>query len=239
MEQLLQHTYSAHRCFKIDLTLTTNQPARLVSSIVRFVFLCMYLPQMACIHLRHHCTSGSCFLVPSAIFIQIAPQRWFLSAAPFSVTYITRISTKTTRQANIYIVPLDMKGCIFHLAKWKIHHFISKGTIYDHNDKNSYSEIISMICITIKTMKYSKSNYLVHQIFAPKHPPPFMKWVHTANSSRTPKLELTSLYQKQLNYLTIKFFKVNNSPINVPSLLLILKLTNFCFNMWNVKCENT
>ena len=26
------------------------------------------------------------------------------------------------------IVPLDMKGCIFHLPKWQIHPFISKGT---------------------------------------------------------------------------------------------------------------
>ena len=29
-----------------------------------------------------------------------------------------------------HTVPLDMKGCICHLAKWQIHPFISKGTIY-------------------------------------------------------------------------------------------------------------
>ena len=30
---------------------------------------------------------------------------------------------------RILIVPLDMKGCICHFAKWQIHPFISEGTI--------------------------------------------------------------------------------------------------------------
>ena len=29
----------------------------------------------------------------------------------------------------MYIVPLDMKGCICHFTKWQIHSFISKGTL--------------------------------------------------------------------------------------------------------------
>ena len=30
----------------------------------------------------------------------------------------------------LYLVPLDMKGCICHLVKWQIHPFMSKVTIY-------------------------------------------------------------------------------------------------------------
>ena len=41
-----------------------------------------------------------------------------------------------------HIVPLDMKGCICHFAKWQIHPFISKGTIcfdsYCANVNNLY-----------------------------------------------------------------------------------------------------
>ena len=34
----------------------------------------------------------------------------------------------SSRKQHVYIVPLDMKGCICHFVKWQIHPFISKGT---------------------------------------------------------------------------------------------------------------
>ena len=36
---------------------------------------------------------------------------------------------KVKYETLIYIVPLDMKGCICHFTKWQIHPFISKETI--------------------------------------------------------------------------------------------------------------
>ena len=42
---------------------------------------------------------------------------------------LTGIVTMTHRAITHHIVPLDMKGCICHFAKWHIHPFISKGTI--------------------------------------------------------------------------------------------------------------
>ena len=47
----------------------------------------------------------------------------------------------------IYIVPLDMKGCICHFVKWQIHPFISKGTIW-------FLEGFRLIEITLNLMKY-------------------------------------------------------------------------------------
>ena len=53
-----------------------------------------------------------------------------------------------------YFVPLDMKGCICHFTKWRIHPFISKGTTSSDNFiclliSNLISSSLGNGCITI------------------------------------------------------------------------------------------
>ena len=44
------------------------------------------------------------------------------------VMFLVRSNSRPTVSA-VHVVPLDMKGCICHFAKWLIHPFISKGTM--------------------------------------------------------------------------------------------------------------
>ena len=46
------------------------------------------------------------------------------------VVFTTHAST-TLYPPGTHIVPLEMKGCICHFAKWQIHPLISKGTVYE------------------------------------------------------------------------------------------------------------
>ena len=45
----------------------------------------------------------------------------------------------------VYLVSLDMKGCICHFVKWQIHPFISKGTI--HNGASNIFRVGSITSI--------------------------------------------------------------------------------------------
>ena len=67
-----------------------------------------------------------------------------------------------------YIVPLGMKGCICHFAKWQIHPFISKGTIYGEA-LMAKGRIISMIRCT-KELKIYRDSLDVHSML---HAPDF------------------------------------------------------------------
>ena len=64
-------------------------------------------------------------------------ETWMLSKRSFLDYFLmiycsmyNDIDDQSEERHHHYIGPLNMKGCIYHLTKWLIHPFISKGTIY-------------------------------------------------------------------------------------------------------------
>ena len=47
----------------------------------------------------------------------------------YFIIFFNFLCIPTPQIIDFHFVPLDMKGCICHFAKWQIHPFISKGTI--------------------------------------------------------------------------------------------------------------